>query len=682
MDLLFSNKIIMLNFFKKLSIKNLEKNLKESFERFPLSFVSSILVFSILEFLILQENFILNTTEELLIKGIFALSVVYFLSIWVYLLSEKFELNKLKTCLLQWVVVLFWLAFFYSFPENLFNNFVNEEITYIFITFIWVISFIFIAPFVKKLYKKDCNNDEYYTYFNEIFSKIAMAIIAWLFLMLLWMLAIMAVFALFELNFLDEGKTYWTWAAFSLSIFAPLYFLAIAPEKETNLVLFDSIKSNKFYNFLVNFIALPAIIVYFLILYSYTWKVLLNFQNWPEWIISWMVIGFSLFWYLVYIFSFAFEENLSLVRVFRKILPFAVLFQTPMLFYAIYLRIDQYDFTINRYLVVVFWIFLVVISLYFIISKKKNLITTPAILTLFIIIISIWPWGVYQFPENRQINLLEKDLINAEILQEWEIKLPKAYGDVEAELSWKIYEKLDYLCDFHWCDSMSDLLWWVIEEIKDEDKIEWTKNHLEQIEKYKKAIEEYEGKDEARMKINIDNLERLEKEVYTWISSWEFKSKLTEKLKVERYSSYIDKNKKYINFRVEYNLISSFIDVRWYDYIFDLVSNSRLDIVKNSDIYTAKMDIDTEKFVVYKWWIEYEEFDLDWDFDLVYEENKDNINNFSQVILKENFILEKKWEKIDIKLVLSEFWVLNPNYDLKDDDFYSYVNWKVLVREK
>jgi hypothetical protein len=60
-----------------------------------------------------------------------------------------------------------------------------------------------------------------------------------------------------------------------------------------------------------------------------------------------------------------------------------------MLFYAIYLRINQYDLTINRYFVVIFGIWLLVISIYFIFSKKKNLMVIPAILTIFTIIISI-----------------------------------------------------------------------------------------------------------------------------------------------------------------------------------------------------------------------------------------------------------------------------------------------------
>ncbi|MDR0772292.1 MAG: DUF4153 domain-containing protein, partial [Candidatus Peribacteria bacterium] len=63
--------------------------------------------------------------------------------------------------------------------------------------------------------------------------------------------------------------------------------------------------------------------------------------------------------------------------------------QIFMLFYAMYLRINQYDLTINRYFVVVFGIWLLFISLYFVFSKRKNLIVIPAVLTTFTVLISV-----------------------------------------------------------------------------------------------------------------------------------------------------------------------------------------------------------------------------------------------------------------------------------------------------
>jgi hypothetical protein len=88
-----------------------------------------------------------------------------------------------------------------------------------------------------------------------------------------------------------------------------------------------------------------------------------------------------------------------------------------MLFYAIYLRIAQYDITINRYFVVVFGIWLLLISIYYVLSKKKYLGNITVLLTLFTVIISVGPWSVYQLPESRQLERLKTNLIEANILQ-------------------------------------------------------------------------------------------------------------------------------------------------------------------------------------------------------------------------------------------------------------------------
>ena len=94
-----------------------------------------------------------------------------------------------------------------------------------------------------------------------------------------------------------------------------------------------------------------------------------------------------------------------------------VLPQIAMLGYAIYLRINQYDLTMNRYFVVVFGIWLLVISLYLLFSSKKYLAFIPTILTVFTILVSIGPWSVYHLPMDRQMKRLEANLVRANILQ-------------------------------------------------------------------------------------------------------------------------------------------------------------------------------------------------------------------------------------------------------------------------
>jgi hypothetical protein len=110
-----------------------------------------------------------------------------------------------------------------------------------------------------------------------------------------------------------------------------------------------------------------------------------------------------------------------------------------MLLYAIYLRISQYDITMNRYFVVIFGIWLLIISIYFVFSKKKSLSMITVSLTLISFIISIGPWSVFSLPLERQYNRLIKNLETAQILDNQNIIPLKSPQDINKELSNDIY---------------------------------------------------------------------------------------------------------------------------------------------------------------------------------------------------------------------------------------------------
>jgi hypothetical protein len=213
-------------------------------------------------------------------------------------------------------------------------------------------------------------------------------------------------------------------------------------------------------------VATPFIYIYFLILYAYTAKVLMNFSDWPKGIVSWMVIGFSAFGYLIYIFS-------------RRYFPLLVLPQVCMLFYAIYLRIAQYDITMNRYFVVVFGIWLTMISLYYVFSAKKYLSLIPSSLVAIILIISVGPWSVYSYPLARQETRLIDNLTQAHILQDGTIVPLTSAKDISKELSNDIASGISYVCDFRDCDIIRNLFPVQIAEATRLDEENWKRYNTE-----------------------------------------------------------------------------------------------------------------------------------------------------------------------------------------------------------
>lgn len=263
--------------------------------------------------------------------------------------------------------------------------------------------------------------------------------------------------ALFDIGYdiIDQGKVYGNWAVVSLALIAPLYALIALPHRGD--LDQKSYEVNRFFSFLIRYVAVPFIFIYFLILYAYSVKVLMNFQDWPKGMISWMVIGFSTFGYLTYIFAKPYTTESQMIEFFRKYFPLAVIPQVGMLAYAIWLRIAQYDLTMNRYFVVIFGLWLFLVSLYLLVSKKKSLAIITASLTLISLLISVGPWSVYSVPLERQYSRLLRNLESAKILQGGIITPLSSPKDISKEHSDDIYSGIDYACDFSECRRIKEL---------------------------------------------------------------------------------------------------------------------------------------------------------------------------------------------------------------------------------
>jgi len=145
-----------------------------------------------------------------------------------------------------------------------------------------------------------------------------------------------------------------------------------------------------------------------------------------------------------------------------------------MLGYAISLRINQYDLTMNRYFVVIFGIWLTIISLYFVIGKIKSLTIIPATLTAITLLISIGPWGVYQLPLTRQYARLVNNLETAGMLKNGTISI--APESLEINLENDIYSGIEYVCRFESCKRIKTLFADILLGIEKTDKENWEEN--------------------------------------------------------------------------------------------------------------------------------------------------------------------------------------------------------------
>jgi len=521
-------------FLKREELKN---KLKQTVIRFPLACLISLwvtmLFYSLVWWVFMQE------TSEIIWKYILTWIVTFFLSVWLTLYVESVSWNRNYIIISYIISIIFWCAFYFFLSTN-FSDI--ETLIYFILTLFWVVSLLFSGPYLRYLSSWKYKESSYYLYFYRISTVLFMSMIVGWSLALWGSLAIMAVHVLFDIGYSASWDMYGYWISLALVLVTPLFALSEIPKKwEFENSTF---KENIFFNFLIRYVATPFIYVYFFILYAYTLKVLINFSDWPKWEVSWLVIWFSLFWYVTYMFSYIFESkkdenSYKFIKTFRKYFPYVVLPQVWMLFYAIFLRIWQYDLTMNRYFVVVFGIWLLASSMYLIVSKTKSILIIPTLLTLFTLIVSVGPWSVYNFPLSRQTDRLENNLIEANILSDWVITPLGKVSDIDETLSSQIYDGIDYICSFDNCNNIKDLFPSQYWELLEKDKQDYENRQW---------IYEYKG--------------RSSHDTYTQPNKWEIVNYITGAIKVQRsYNGKYIPDTKYL-YRNDNNYT---INIEWYE---------------------------------------------------------------------------------------------------------------------
>lgn len=652
----------MFNLLKKISFRSFVELIKNIFRRFPLPAIFSIMAFSIFIYVIRFNSELSQSTEEILMKVFVTFAISFFFGIAWYLYTESRAVESPRKHYYQFITLIFAALFYFFFDEGLFSSFQAETVVYIILTIIGVTAFLFIAKYFQKYKLRIESQREFYVWSYDLIIKLIMAVIVGVVVMLLGFIALTSIFTLFDIKFLDDHNWYGYWSVFSLVLFAPFFFLANFPQVKQELKSITEVSDNKFYFFLINFIGLPAIHIYFIILYSYTLKVLFNFSEWPQGEVTWMVILFSFFGYLIYFASFAFSDAFKHAKIFRKTLPYAVLLQTPMLFYAIGLRINQYDLTINRYLVVVFGFWLLYLSLYYIISKHKDLSVSFYSLLVVVIFMSIGPWSVYLVPKLRQLSRLEDNLTRANILQGSVIVPLESARDIDAKLSGEIYGSISYLANYHGWETFEGLFKVEIDEILRDDKLEWEKNKQERLER-------------ARENNNEELIKIIEEDKYNGISNRKLVNDLTKKIKVERWNSFQNyrDEQEYLRFEND-NSLNNFnpsIKVSGYDYYLELSHSGFENNLKegtNNQYYTT-IDSRAGKLRIYLSKNILEEIDIN---DIIlqkilnskdkYIEPKNYVPGLKALLPAEAMTFDIIGKNFDIKVNLRSISIKNPDW--------------------
>lgn len=264
--------------------------------------------------------------------------------------------------------------------------------------------------------------------------------------------ALLAIEKLFQLNI--KFETYGDLWLFLAGIFNTWFFLAGFPREYSLLdKITDYPRGLKIFT---QYVLLPIICIYLVILYLYGCKILVTGQ-WPAGWVSYLVLSFSAagIFSLLLIHPIRHETGNRWILGFSRFFYIALLPLLLLLFFAIFRRVAEYGITELRYFVLLLAFWLLGIALYFLVSRAKNIKRIPASLCLIALLSSFGPWGAFgvslRSQRHRLIGLLKTDhLLTGG-------KVTPARGDISFKDREKISALMEYLLSTHGYASLQDI---------------------------------------------------------------------------------------------------------------------------------------------------------------------------------------------------------------------------------
>lgn len=416
---------------KRFSLENIVLGVQKTVRRFPL--VMAVAMVGTVTGLILVHD----QESALISKLFFTLLLAFPLLVATTIFTEQSDSRQVKVRAFS-IVGVFLIFYFIFLSKNLFTT---QQFTYHIQYILWLagaFTLVTFSPFIKKFTDNSLN----FWYYNQrIFYAFLATFIYSATIFIGLSIALLSVNFLFDLD-IDSVRWVELWVVIA-GVFSTTFILSRYPHiqaSEENTPYPSELKLFTYY------VLVPLVSIYFLILYSYTAKIILTWE-WPKGIVSSMVLGFSALGIFTYSLLYPLILRENNLRKISKIFFGILLPQVAILFWAVWLRVSDYGITENRYLLIVFGLWLLGISLYFLISKVKNIRLIVISLFIILVVISFGPWGIFSISESSQIHRLANILQKNGILVDGQVN--KINGEVSSEDKGEISEIIRYLNDNH-----------------------------------------------------------------------------------------------------------------------------------------------------------------------------------------------------------------------------------------
>ncbi len=245
------------------------------------------------------------------------------------------------------------------------------------------------------------------------------------------MLAIAAVDNLFDFNF--NSRYYYNTFSF-LSIFGSCFIFLLFNEKGLPY-LEKKADYPVILKFFTQYVLVPLLLIYAVILYFYSAKILINWELPRGWV-SYLILAYSVVGILAILLVHPLKQDStkSWVKIFSKIFYYTLVPLIILLFVAIFTRILEYGYTEPRYFVLTISIWLTTVVFYFIFIPKQTIKYIPMSLFAFGVFSLTFPYlNTFSVAKRSQKNELMTTLSQKNILENGKINFKKKISGEDAD---------------------------------------------------------------------------------------------------------------------------------------------------------------------------------------------------------------------------------------------------------
>ena len=435
-----------MGFFKRFSLKRLVERFGQSFMRFPIAMLLTLLLGCFLIYL--NHGGSLGAKKDFFLVFYPATGAV--LAVALSLITEEFKSRWLAVAV-QAVVHAAWLAIAYYLSE--FDRFSIPQLIAVSATVAAMSLAVFVACFYRKRHEVPFWN---FSIRTVIALGAAVAIGGLLTLGLFAFIESLKM--LFGINVHD--CVFGDIAAVCMTILAPTLFMNLIPKGE-NKKMDTVVEFSSFAKGVIQYLFIPLLALYMITLYIYAAQILFQWKL-PIGGVSYLItVSMVMMILLIYLtFPIQYQEGNKMFKRVTRCLPVAMLPLLVLMTVAIARRLSDYGITVSRLYLLVFNVWCYAVCLWLIFTRNRRIWLIPASFALILLLISVGPQSIPNVTLN-QLKGEARKAFTASGLTQYPITADQYeawVNKVDKKTAASIDSKLDYIKDFYRYDALKDLI--------------------------------------------------------------------------------------------------------------------------------------------------------------------------------------------------------------------------------